>query len=139
MRRRPFAVEQHRRQVARTPADVWRQLVGAAKLQARRATGEVFGVSTDGGEAERWALMEFGKQVAHAPELPLDPHDNGAGHGRAIFIRAAAAFCAAGIEGRRRLFAPVLLAAAEAVEGLMDEAAPIAEGIGARVRKDIFE
>jgi hypothetical protein len=124
MRRRPFAIEKVRRDGARTAAEFWRSLLWAAKLQAGRARGEVSGVSAEGGDSERWALINFGKEAAHAPPPPLAAHDNGAMLATEIFLRAARAFSAAGTDGRRRLFAPMLQAAAEGMEGLLDEAAP---------------
>jgi hypothetical protein len=124
MRHRPFAVEKVRREGARSPAEFWRTLLWAAKLQARRATGEVSGVSTEGGESERWALMSFGKDAAHAPPPPLEAHDNGGRLATEIFLGAAKAFAQAGTDGRRRLFAPVLQASAEVLEGLLAEASP---------------
>jgi hypothetical protein len=121
-RHRAFTVELARRDRSRNPSDIWRWLVGAALNQARRASGETYGARLDRGGQERWALMEFGREVAHAPPCPLDRGDLGAGLTIEIFIRAVRAFCEAGDDGRRAMFAPLLRASAEALDQLMDRA-----------------
>jgi hypothetical protein len=121
-RRRPFAVEMVRRERVRSSADVWRWLAAAALLQARRANGEVFGPSPDRGGAERWSMMQFGLEVAHAPPAPFVEADEAAIAMARGFRTTVAAFVRAGEEGDRRILAPVLAAQAEALSALMDRA-----------------
>jgi hypothetical protein len=56
MRPRPFAVEMNRRRETRSDGEIWRTLIAAARIQARRASGEIFGVMPERGGSERWTL-----------------------------------------------------------------------------------
>jgi hypothetical protein len=66
--------------------------------------------------------MDFARHLVDPPVSPFSLKDNGANAAASLFITTCRAFCAAGNDGRRLLFAPVLASAADLVEQLLERA-----------------
>lgn len=120
MRKRPFAVEQARRQAQMTPHVRWRRLALQALQLGGCALGELQGAKPDATGAARWSAIAFAAELAQAgAPPPLLNHDDGR-RALALLVVAGKAFAEAGPQ-RRRIFAPALIAAGQLVEDLFTE------------------
>lgn len=119
--RRPFAVDQARRQAQMTPHVRWRRLALQALQLGGAALGELRGPQPDPTGVARWSTTAFAAELAHADGCPpMLNHPDGR-QALAVLLAAGRAFVAASPK-RRRLFAPSLISAAQLVEDLFTEA-----------------
>jgi hypothetical protein len=91
----------------------WRELAEAALGLANS------GVASDGRETSE--RLEFRHSLARAPAFPMPAGDAAAQAVVKAFAHAANAMLCAGTDERRAIIAPLLAAAAKAIESLLDE------------------
>jgi hypothetical protein len=119
MRKRPFSVEQARRQADTTPRVRWRRLVMMSQQLGAAAESETSGAQPDRTGVARWSAIDFASEIAQAGAPPEGMDTEEGRRALGLLISAAKAFRDASPK-RRRLFARPLVASADLVAELME-------------------